>query len=199
MCRGPADFEAFERAMIAVHERQPLPILSYCLLSNHWHFIVYPEEEGQLTNFFQRLGQMHAIRWRVMRRKASSGHLYQGRFRCFPVQAGSAFLSLARYVERNALSAGLVERAEEWPWGSLGARASGDKSLKRLLSPWPVKRPANWVARVNAPLTPSEIARARVSIERSRPYGDDEWVSRTVKELGLEHTVRPQGRPRKMG
>ena len=66
-----------------------------------------------------------------------------------------------------------------------------------LLSPWPVERPANWTARVNAPLTSKELDRVRVSIERGRPYGEETWVRETVKELGLEQTVRPEGRPRK--
>jgi hypothetical protein len=62
-----------------------------------------------------------------------------------------------------------------------------------LLSPWPVQRPANWTARVNAPLTSKELDRVRVSIERGRPYGKETWVRETVEELGLEQTVRPAG------
>ena len=67
----------------------------------------------------------------------------------------------------------------------------------RVLSSWPVERPANWTARVNAPLTAKELNRVRVSMERGHPYGDDDWVRKTVRDFGLEHTVRPEGRPRK--
>ena len=70
--------------------------------------------------------------------------------------------------------------------------------FKALLSTWPVERPTNWTARVNAPLTAKELGRIRLSIARGRPYGGDDWVRRTVKEFGLEHTVRPEGRPRKV-
>ena len=66
-----------------------------------------------------------------------------------------------------------------------------------LLSPWPVERPANSTARVYAPLTTKELDRVRVSIERARTYGEEKWVRETVKDLGLEQTVRPEGRPRK--
>ena len=69
--------------------------------------------------------------------------------------------------------------------------------MKNLLSPWPVDRPSNWVARVNTPMTAKELDRVRLSIERGRPYGSDDWVKHTVTELGLEHTVRREGRPRK--
>ncbi len=50
---------------------------------------------------------------------------------------------------------------------------------------------------MNTPLDAKELGRLRTSIERGRPYGDDDWVKQTVSELKLEHTVRPQGRPPK--
>ena len=53
MFRKESDFEAFERVMVEAHQRQPIRILSYCVLSNHWHFVVWPEEDGQLTDFFR--------------------------------------------------------------------------------------------------------------------------------------------------
>jgi hypothetical protein len=118
-------------------------------------------------------------------------------FKSFPVQSDEHLLGLLRYVERNPLSAGLVDRAQLWRWGSLWARTRGTEAIKALLSPWPVERPANWTARVNAPLTKKELDRVRASIERGRPYGGDEWVRETVKDLGMEQTVRPVGRPRK--
>ena len=195
--RRDADFEAFERVMVEAHDRQPIRILSYCVLSNHWHFVVWPKKDGQLTDFFRRLAHTHAVRWRVSHRTVGYGPVYQGRFKSFPVQRDDHLLSLLHYVERNPLSAGLVERSQLWRYCSLWSRVHGADEIKALLSPWPVERPANWTARVNAPLTAKELDRVRLSIERGRPYGGDEWVRRTVNELGLLHTVRPEGRPRK--
>jgi len=193
-----ADFEAFQRVMVEAQRRHPIRILSYCVLSNHWHFVVWPEEDGQLTGFFRWLAHTHAMRWRGSHRTVGYGHLYQGRFKSFPVQGDEYLLAVLRYVERSALGAGPVERAEDWWWGSLWARRRGDKALKAILSPWPVERPRDWVARVNAPLGARELGRLRVSIERGRPFGDDEWIKRTAGVLGLEHTVRPKGRPPKL-
>ncbi len=116
----------------------------------------------------------------------------------FRKECDDHILSLLRYVERNPLSAGLVERAELWRWSSLWSRAHDDKAVKALLSPWPVERPANWTVRVNSPLTAKELDRVRVSLARGRPYGADDWVMQTVSQLGLQHTVRPEGRPRKV-
>jgi hypothetical protein len=69
-----------------------------------------------------------------------------------------------------------------WGWGSQWSRVHGEAAIRALLSPWPVDQPANWTARVNAPLTAKELDRVRVSIERGRPYGGDEWVRQTVQK-----------------
>ncbi len=113
-----ADFEAFQRVMIEAHERHPIRILSYCVLSDHWQFVVWPEEDGQVSAFFRWLAQTHAMRWRVAHRNMGYGHLYQGRFKNFPVQY-EHLLTMLRFVERGALSARLVARAEDWRWSSL--------------------------------------------------------------------------------
>ncbi|HKI42691.1 MAG TPA: transposase, partial [Mycobacterium sp.] len=81
-----ADFEAFQRVMIEAHQRYPIRILSYCVLSNHWHFAVWPDADGQVTAFFRWLAHTHAMRWRVVHRTVGYGHLYQGRFQSVPVQ-----------------------------------------------------------------------------------------------------------------
>ena len=118
-------------------------------------------------------------------------------FKSFPVQRDEHLLTLCRYVERNPLSAGLVPAAQLWRFSSLWARMQGDDAIKALLSSRPVERPKDWTARVNAALSAKELDRIRVSLERGRPYGADTWVRRTVGELHLEHTVRPEGRPKK--
>ena len=197
LLRKHADLEAFQRVMIEAHARHPVRILSYCVLSNHWHFVIWPEQDGQLTAFFRWLTHTHAMRWRVAHRTVGYGPLYQGRFKSFPVQSDEHLLTLMRYVERNPLAAGLVPRAEQWRWGSLWTRMHGDDAIKGLLSPWPVERPQDWIDRVNAQLSGKELQRLQVSLKRGRPLGDEEWVGRKIVELGLEHTVRAEGRPPK--
>ncbi len=136
-----ADFEAFQRVMIEAHQRHPIPILSYCVMSNHWHFVVWPETDGQVTAFFGWLAQTHAMRWRVAHRTVGYGHLDQGRFNSFPVQGDEHLLTVLRYVEQNAVGAGRVARAEDWRWCGLWARNHGDDTIQAMLAPWPVQRP----------------------------------------------------------
>ncbi len=59
------------------------------------------------------------------------------------------------------------------------------------------RAPKDWTDRVNAALSAKDLERIQVSLERGRPYGRDAWVKRIVDKLHLEHTVRPEGRPRK--
>jgi len=197
MFRSDGDFEAFLRVLAEAQQRQPIDIYSYCVLSNHWHFVVRPEHGGDLSAFFRWLGHTHAMRWRVAHHTVGYGHLYQGRFKSFPVQTDEHLLTVCRYVESNALTARLVKRAEQWRWGSLWTRLHGSDEQKALLADWPVDRPKDWLARVNAAWTGRELERLRTSVQRDRPFGEERWTARLVRRLGLGHTVRREGRPAK--
>ncbi len=194
--RKEGDYAAFERVMLEAHQRVPLRILDWCIMRNHWHFVVWPRTDGEVTDFFRWVANTHAMRWRVARRTLGWGHLYGGRFKAFPVQKDGHLLTVCRYVERNALTAGVVERAEDWRWGSLWARREGPEELRGMLSEWPMERPGRWLDMVNAPLTAKEMARVRLSAARGRPYGDEAWVVETAAALELEHTMRGVGRPK---
>jgi putative transposase len=190
----PEDYAAFERVLAEALARVPLRILGYCLMPNHWHFVLWPRADGELSAFTQWLTQTHTQRWHAHYHTAGTGHLYQGRFKNFPVQSDVHLLLVLRYVERNALRANLAARAEEWPWGSLWRRERG--LAAGWLAEWPVERPADWVAFVNEPQSEGELAALRRSANRGCPFGSEEWQAETVKELGLESTMRPRGRPR---
>jgi putative transposase len=203
--RRDGDFEAFERLLVEAHRRVPLRLLSYCIMGNHWHFVTWPEKDGQLTEFFRWLAHTHAMRWRVAHNTVGYGHLYQGRFKSFPIQSDGHLSTACRYVERNPLTAGLVRRAQDWRWGSLWVRRHGPEELRSLLSAWPARDPGalspddpdEWEAFVNAPLTAKERERMELCLKRGQPLGDERWVRRTAACLRLEHTLRPEGRPRK--
>jgi putative transposase len=166
-------------------------------MRNHWHFVIWPRKDGELTAFLRWLAHTHAMRWHVAHKTVGCGHLYQGRFKSFPVQTDEHFLTVCRYVERNALTAKVVRRAEDWRWGSLWARRSGPPELKALLSDWPVTRPRHWVKLVNEPMTARELEALRTSVTRNRPFGSPAWQMKTARRLGLMHTIRSEGRPRK--
>jgi putative transposase len=150
---------------------------------------VWPRKDGDLSRFTGWLTLTHTQRWHAHRHTAGSGHLYQGRFKSFPVQTDGHFLILCRYVERNPLRAGLVDRAEEWRWSSLSRQADeGPGKDRPVLASWPVERTRNWLQVVNQPQTPQEEDAIRTSIARGRPFGRPVWQKRTARRLGLELT-----------
>ena len=191
------DYDAFENIVAETVEKRPLRICGFCLMPNHWHFVVWPEKDGQLAAFMQRLTITHARRWQEYRGRVGYGHVYQSRYKSFPVQDDDHFYQVMRYVERNALRANLVERAEDWRWSSLWRNVQGTPEQKSLLSGWPLPRPRTWPKFVNEPQTESELAAIRQAVLRGRPLGASGWVRRTATKLGLESTLRAPHRPRK--
>ena len=194
--RRDADYEAFERVLVQAIERTETRLLAYCLMPNHWHLMVWPRQDGELSRFVGWLTLTHTQRWHAHRRSIGSGHLYQGRFKSFPVQEDEHYYTLARYVERNALRANLVKRAEAWRWCSLYRWLRAHAEDKALLATWPLPRRPSWVDHVNAPQSEAEVAALRRCVDRGSPFGDDAWTDRAVYRLGLESTRRPRGRPR---
>lgn len=190
------DFEAFEKILEEAVARFGTDLFAWCLMPNHWHMIVKPHEHGELSRFVGWFTLTHTQRWHAHHGHAGSGHLYQGRFKSFPIQEEDYFLTACRYVERNPLRANLVAQAEQWRWSSLWRWQQGNAAQKQMLSPWPVRRAAKWLDFVNTPQTDAEISALRRSVARGRPFGDENWSSRIVKRLGLESTLRPQGRPK---
>ena len=191
------NYQAFERVLRETWERESLPIYAYCVMPNHWHFVVCPETKSQLTDFFRWLTHTHTMRWHAHHQTQGTGHLYQGRFKTFPIEDDEHLLAVLRYVERNPLRAKLCKRAEEWEYGSAWLRQYGDAKQRELLSKWPIPRPRSWQAYVNEPQSENELESVRQSVIRGTPYGSDSWVTQSAVRLQLKHTLRPKGRPKK--
>ena len=162
-------------------------------MPNHWHLVLWPRQDKELSRFVGWLSTTHVRRWREHRRKVGEGHLYQGRFKSFPVQEDPHLLTLLRYVEGNARRARLVARAEQWPWCSVAS----DPPFRIAVDPWPVERPANWLQIVNRPLHDDELEDLRRRLHRGQPFGTEAWTQATARRLGLTHTLRNPWRPRK--
>jgi putative transposase len=191
--RREADFAAFVKLMAEANERLPLRILGYVLLPNHFHLVLWPRGDGDLSRWMQWLLTAHVRRYH--RQYGGGGHVWQGRFKAFPIERDEHLLTVLRYVERNPLRADLVDRAEAWPWSSLAWRPSGQRP--QLLSDWPVACPRNWVAAVNGVQSAAELAALRRSVARGAPFGAERWTRRVAKRLGLESSLRPRGRPKR--
>ncbi len=194
---GEKDYAAFEGLLQETPESRPMRMCAYGLMPNHGHLVLWPEHDGDLAAFMRQLTTRHVRRWQLHRGRVGYGHVYQSRYKSFPVEEEEYFDQLVRYVERNALRAGLVQRAESWKWSSLWRRTSGTPEQKQLLSAWPVPHPRGWCKFVNQPQTEAEVEAIRRCVARGQPYGGEAWVRRTAEQLGLESTLRAPHRPRK--
>ena len=122
---------------------------------------------------------------------------FSSRYKSFPVQSDDHLYTVLRYVERNAVRAELVQRAEDWRWSSAWRRKYGKPKTKALLSRWPIDHPRQWLRHVNQPLTETEITAVRSSVARGTPFGGKIWQKNSAIRLGITSTLRPRGRPKK--
>ena len=187
------DYRAFVALFERACERLPMRLIAYCLMPNHFHLVLWPRGDGDLGRWMQWLLTSHVRRYH--RHYHGSGHVWQGRFKAFPIQRDDHLLAVLRYVERNPLRANLVERAETWPFGSLADRARDERPPWLAASPVPL--PRNWTAHVNRPQSDAELAALRKSVNRGAPYGGETWIKIAARRLGLASTLRPRGRPPK--
>lgn len=189
------DYSAFLKLLMEANERVNMRLLAYCLMPNHFHLVLWPRGDGDLSRYMQWLMTSHVRRYH--RHYQSSGHVWQGRFKAFPIQQNDHLLIAMRYVERNPVRAkGIpVRKSQNWPWSSVG-KPHADVDRPQLHR-GPVKRSEDWLNWVNKPQTESELAAVRHSITRSSPFGKPAWCAKTAEKLGLESTLRPRGRPRK--
>ena len=152
------DYHAFLAVLQDGLQRYPVQLLSYCLLNNHWHLVLEPAGTQALIDFMHWVTTTHAVRWHRSHRTVGRGPVYQGRYHAMPISAPDELMRACRYVERNALAASLVRRAEHWPWCSLAARVRGDEHVP--LKPAPFFASAAWLHYVNVETETERIAGA---------------------------------------
>jgi putative transposase len=188
------DYQAFVTVLKEASERVPMRMLAYCVMPNHFHLALWPYRDGDLSRWMQWL--LTAPVRRYHRWHESSGHVWQGRFKAFPIEQDGHLLTVLRYVERNPVRAGLVTRAEEWRWSS--ASLWRESTPETHVHAGPVTRPTPWLAWVNEAVADSDVEQIRASVNRGTPFGSLGWIKRVAASLGLEASLRPLGRPRKL-
>jgi len=198
---GEGDYSAFLKAIADLKERKPFDLYGYCLMGNHIHMLIRPGKYS-ISRIAQSLLVSHTQRYHRFHR--TSGHVWQGRFKSPVIQDDDHLLTVLRYIEANPLRANLVERAGDYPWSSFAAHGLGRSDA--LLDPVagydalasnPAARQRRWSAYVHGTPEETELAAIRRSSETGLPYGETAWVNRLCRQLNLDLTIRPRGRPRK--
>jgi putative transposase len=167
--RRPLDYRAFLDVLAEGLARHPVRLVSYCVMPNHFHLVVGPTDPKSVSRLMHWVSTTHAKRWHTHRRTIGQGPVYQGRFKGVAVQDSGELTRVCRYVERNALRAGLVRRAQDWPWCSLAERLQPTPSLPLVTAPF--LEHDGWIAYVNAALTAEERLAATPGSGRAKTVG----------------------------
>ena len=184
------DYEAFERVLAEGLERYPVDLLTYCLMPNHWHLVVRPGKRRRAGTLLGWVGVTHVRRHHEHYHRRGGGHLYQGRFKSFPVAEDDYFLTLCRYVEANPLRAELVDRAEEWRWSGLWMRIKPARACRWRRGPCS-GRGIGWRGQWGS--EGGAIGDVADCVQRGRPWGTAVGADHGQR-LGLEFTLRGPGR-----
>ena len=188
-----ADYRAFLTLMKLACERVAMRVLAYCLMPNHFHLVVWPRNDGDLSRWMHWLLTAHVSRYHRIR--GTSGRIWQGRFKAFPIEQDAHLLTVLRYVERNPVRANLVRSAADWDWSSLSR--NNDAIVRDLKSECPIGKPANWLEVVDQAQSGAEIEALRRCSFKNAPFGSDDWRKDMARRLGLESSLRGPGRPKR--
>lgn len=187
------DYYTFTKLLEEAVGEFDVAILAYCLMPNHFHFLLKPDRADALSRFMQWLMTSHVRRYH--QHYGTSGHVWQGRYKSFIVQEDDHLLTVMRYIEGNPVRASLVESSKEWKWSSHQERLG--RQRRRVIIDPPIALPTDWTGYIDQPMTGSEVERVRRSVNRHTPFGADSWVESVCEELGLEATLHARGRPKK--
>lgn len=193
--RSSEDFQAYLELLIEGTSMASVEVFGFCLMPNYWHIILKPRGKSDLSKYMSWVANTHVKRHQA-RYKRSKGSLYKGRYESLPVQLGGDMIDLLRYIESIPLRARVVNHAADWSWSSLGC---DKKHARQLLSALPVDRPERWKKLVNKPMDKSVRDRLEVSLKRGSPLGTDAWAAKIATKMGIEHKLRPIGRPKANG
>ncbi len=189
------DYQHFIALVREGRELTGMRILSYCIMPNHWHLVLYPKHNTDLPEFMHWVTTTHVRQRRVKTKSIGYGSLYQGAYKSFPVETDRYLTWLIRYVEQNPLRANLVQRAENWQWSSLWARERGTMKDKQLLTQLPTVLPSDYLDSVNEILRKDDLEKIRYSVNKGMPYGSLTWTQEMIAKFNLVSTTRGSGRP----
>jgi putative transposase len=186
-----SDYKEFVGLLREAQERTQVRICAYVLMPNHWHLVLWPRTDRCISSFMHWLTAVHGMRTRRRSDTVGCGHVYQDRFRAFPVESSSYYWNVVRYVEANPLRARLVTDARAWLWSSLCQRLAPEQSIPLE---GPMELPPNWWEFVNAILPDPELAALRLSVERGHPYGSPAFVTAHSPRATLRVSIRDLAR-----
>lgn len=190
----PKEYQEFLLLLQLAQKQFPVAVYAFALMPNHVHLLLSPKGDMDLSRFMHWLLTTHASIFRTHTETIGEGHVYQGRYKSFLIQNDEHYFTVLKYVEQNALRAGLVSRAEDWEWGSAWFRVYAPK--KDIISKSFLDLPEYYRDWINDAQEEKTLEHLRASVNKSLPFGSGEWKEQVYSVLGIS-PPRPKGRPRK--
>ena len=179
-------------------EQHDVDILAYCLMTNHIHLVLVPNAEDGLQRVLKPLHMRYAQR--VNRAQGWKGHLWQGRFFSSPLD-DTYLLAATRYVERNPIRVGLVDRAEDYRWSSAAAHCGlRDDGILSNKVEWErvLASVGDWAGWLSVEEEVERLDVLRKHVQKGLPCGSDVFVQVLGQKIGRVLKNRQQGRPKKI-
>ena len=164
------DYEAFIVLFWKSCALVNMRVLAFVLMPNHFHMLLQPRHAGDIPRMMQWLCTKYATHFHE--RHGTTGHVFQGRYRCLAVESDEHLWNAAAYIERNATRAGLVREVSEWPWGS--GILLDDKDRPRWMLPL-LASPERWRRELAGADTPEVLEAIRDRVRTGHPYGSPSW------------------------
>ncbi len=184
------DYVLFEGILEEACEIFQIELLSYAVMPNHFHLVLKTQVDGSMGLFMKWLTQTHTSHWHKKNKTIGTGSLYQGRYKSFIIQEDGHLFTVIRYVERNPLTANLVQNLLNWQYSSFWRREKGTNQQKKFLASWPIDIPENYGMVLHQALSLKEIEKLEQSEERSVPYGDEAYILDTQEKYGIHIPTR---------
>lgn len=162
----PVDYGSFLVLLREAREMFAVKLLAYCLMPNHFHLVVWAANLEALSAYMHYIQREHACDLRACYRSKGHGHIFQRRYWNHVIEGDGHLLNVMRYVEANPVRAGLVTRPEDWEWGSLWDRMTGERDL---LHASPIWLPDDWKTIVAVPQQRIDLEAIRKPTAMGRP------------------------------
>jgi putative transposase len=183
------DKRLYYEILMQEKEKAKIAVWAYCMMSNHVHLVAIPEMKNSLA---KGIGESQRKYSRIINiRYDWKGHLWQERYKSNPM--GRDYLySAVRYIERNPVRAGIVEKAEDYFWSSAKAHVYGGND--ELLSDFYLTSEIpDWSTYLGEEIEESEIKLIRSHVHSGLPLGNDEFIDNLERTFGMKLRKKKPG------
>ena len=190
------DRQTYLKLLALYAEKHHFQIWAYCLMNNHIHLLAVPEAE---TSLARGIGLTNQVYTQYLNRKLNqSGRIWQNRFFSCVVENNNYLWAVARYIERNPLKVGLVEKAEAYRWSSAKAHITGASDNLLGTTLWPSPQDQSAYAEFVVAEDEETDNAIRRATRTGRPFGSESFVDLLEFQLQQPLKANRRGRPCKI-